>query len=60
MTTLEFIDKQLSKSVLNLNRASQRPTVCEVELQMLKEQVQHYENILNLIHAALQLGGHNG
>lgn len=47
MTTLEFIEKNLHKAKINLKKAQERPNIKQIDLEMLKEKVDHYDEILS-------------
>jgi hypothetical protein len=49
MTTLEFIAKNLRKAKKDLERAKERPNVKQIDLDMLKEKVDRYDEILSAL-----------
>ena len=49
MTTLEFVEKNLRKARINLEKAKQNPNVSPGEIAMLEEQIKHYECIEGLL-----------
>ena len=49
MTTLEFVEKNLRKARINLEKAKQKPNVSPGEIAMLEEQIKHYECIEGLL-----------
>lgn len=50
MTTIDFINKQLKKSKINLDKAQRRTGTTQSELDALKEKINHYEAIAAMLY----------
>lgn len=49
MTTIEFVEKNLHKARIKLEKAKQKPNVSTGETAMIEEQISHYEGICKLL-----------
>lgn len=49
MTTLEFTNKQLKKSQINLEKALKRAGTTQGEIDALREKIRHYETIIQAL-----------